>query len=138
MKCIGPQGVRLLIDNDVYIIGCIASVTNRKQVYPDNLNPSQVKQLNSMVNMLQAAVMGLGMLKQVTSRIPAEMVEAKVTPEWLIRRGREKFPDIIEVIDQSGEKGLMWLIKQAREIVNFCTNRLVWSNEHNRLVEITD
>jgi hypothetical protein len=136
-RAVGPQGVQLLIDYDKHIIGCILSAYNGRQRYPSNLTRAQVAALERLrLGMTRATVAALGLVRYIASKLPEEVVENKVTPEWLLKKGRERFPEVVQVIEANGDRGRAWLKKQCEEIVGFCTGRLVWSDEHDGLVEV--
>lgn len=78
----------------------------------------------------------LGMMCAVARQFPYKAVEEKVTPEWLKRRGREKFPELVEVLEEKGPAGEKWLQAQCREIVQFATGNIVWSDAQETMVPI--
>lgn len=78
----------------------------------------------------------LGMMKHIASRFPIRTVEEKITPEWMMKRGMEKFPKLIEVIEEKEEAGQKWLREQCREVVQFATGRIAWSDENETMVEV--
>jgi hypothetical protein len=137
MKAIGPKGIQLLIDNDKYIIGCIMSSYMKKSKYPTNMNKEEIQKLEqSSQGMMKWVVMGLTMVRDIAGKFPEEMVRSKITPEWLVWRGKQKYPEIIEQIALNGIKGARWLSNQSEEICLFCLGRLIWSDEADGLVEV--
>lgn len=80
----------------------------------------------------------LGMTKLVASKFPASAVEMKVTPEWLIKRGEKRFPEIVEVWKETNEKGKVWLEKQSREIIDYLTGQIIYSPQLGKMVAVKD
>lgn len=78
----------------------------------------------------------LGMMRAVARQFPYKAVEEKVTPEWLKRRGREKFPELVKVIEEKGATGEKWLQAQCREIVQFATGDITWSDAQEKMVPV--
>lgn len=77
----------------------------------------------------------LPVLYAFARRFPPEAVEAKITPEWLLKRA-EKYPEIKAELERHGEKGRKWLEIQALELRLFFTGRLVWDPRQKKLVII--
>ena len=78
----------------------------------------------------------LGLARTVASRFPASAIESKVTPEWLIEKGKKRFPELIAVIEKYGERGRKWLQRQSQEIVLYLTGRLVYDVKSGRMVRV--
>lgn len=142
LKVLGPDKLRLLIENDWYLIENIfygiynVPVEGYKKV---NLSPEDVQKAEQVRMSLAKVVLPvLGMTKLVASKFPVNTVEMKVTPEWLIKRGEKRFPEIVEVWKETGEKGRMWLEKQSREIVNYLTGRTVYSPQLGRMASVEE
>jgi LmbE family N-acetylglucosaminyl deacetylase len=82
------------------------------------------------------ALSALGMAKTIASRFPAEAVEAKVTADWLLSKGRGRRSELVKVVEAYGERGRAWLEEQARQIAAFLTGRLIYDPRLRRLVRV--
>ncbi len=138
MKAISPKHLAFMIDKGFLMIESTFYAIRRPPVeYYERMEPEEIQRVE------RVRVMGgkiglplLGMMKHVAGHFPYRAVESKVTPEWLLRRGREKFPKLMGVIEGRGEAGQRWLQEQCRELVQFATGRLVWSDEKETLIPV--
>jgi hypothetical protein len=80
----------------------------------------------------------IGMARRIAASFPAETVEDKVTADWLMEKGRKYFPEIIAVIEQHGEKGNGWIHKQAEEIRQFLTGKIVFHPQRLCFVKVEE
>jgi len=130
MSCVGPEGAQMLIDNDRYIVDLVLNALFGKPQYPPGISNQRRERLESMrVVMGKSVLPVMGMVRTFASRFPEEAVRAKVTPEWLMRRGSQSFPEVAEVWRRNGDKGYAWLSRQSEEIVQYVTGRLVWDGQ---------
>ena len=140
LNVLGPEKAQLLVDNDWYIIETMfyASTNIPVEGYK-KMKPEEIQKAEQMRKALAKTVLPvLGMAKFVASKFPVEAVEAKVTPEWLIKRGEERFPEIVKVWKDTEEKGEQWLEKQAAEIVGYLTGRIIYSPQQRIMVPIEE
>ena len=120
----------MLIDNDAYVVNLVLNALLGKAKYPPGISPQRRERLEAMRLTIGKSVLPvMGMIRTFASRFPEEAVRDKVTPEWLMRRGKGSFPEIVEVWRRNGDKGYAWLSRQAEEIVDYVTGRLVWDGE---------
>jgi hypothetical protein len=135
VKALGPKTLDLMIDKNFYIIDAIFYATRHQPTYPPELSREQVARLEMIRATMSKTVLPLlGMVKFVASKFPPEAVEAKVTPDWLLRRGDQRFPELSERVRAKGERGRWWLEKQAEELRAYATGRAYWSEEERKLV----
>lgn len=81
---------------------------------------------------------GLERAKWLASKFGTSAIEEKVTAEWLIGKGEETRPVIIEILNARGEAGRRWLEKQAEQFREFFCGRLVWSDALKRMVSVEE
>lgn len=128
-----------MIDNDWYIINAIFYASRRQPVYPAELSEKEVARLEQMrATMMKTVLPLLGMVRFVASKFPPEAVEAKLTPEWFLDKGRKRFPVLVRVVKGKGEKGQRWLERQVEEIRKYCVGKLVWSEKLEKMVDISE
>jgi len=138
LKAIGTRGLEVMIDHDWYLIESIFYSVRYQPNYPSELSEKEIAKLERMrATMLKTVLPILGMVRFVASKFPPEAVEAKVTPDWLLGKGKKRFPQLVRVVKKKGEKARKWLEKQSREIVLYATGRLVWDDQKKQLVEVT-
>ena len=137
LKCIRPKYLGVMIENGWLMIESTFYALRHPPVeYYEKLGLEEAQKVE------RARVMGekfgmpaLGVLRMVASYFPYKDVEEKVTPEWMMTRGREKFPELIKVIEEKKEAGQKWLERQCTEVVKFATGRLVWDSSQDTFVE---
>jgi hypothetical protein len=78
------------------------------------------------------------MARRIAANFPASTVEAKVTADWLMEKGEKYFPEIVAVIKQHGEEGKAWIEKQAEEIRQFLTGKIVFHPQKLCFVEVKE
>lgn len=117
----------MLIDRDKYIIELIFNGIYGTAVYPPYMKKEEIKKVESIRRLGSAILPIMKMVQGLASRYGEEAVRAKVTPEWIMKRMGEKYPEIVEVWKANGERGQRWLKRQAEEIVNYATGKLIWN-----------
>jgi len=122
MSWVGPGGAQMLIDHDKYVLSVVLNALFGDLEYPDGISGEEMARLEGMRDSLGRKVLQvMGMVRTFASRFPEEAVRAKVTPEWLIRRGERGFPEVVEVWRRNGERGRLWLRNQSEEIADYLT-----------------
>lgn len=135
VKALGPKSLDLMIDKNYYIIDSIFYATRHQPTYPPEISEEQVARLEMMRTTMSRTVLPLlGMVRFVASKFPPEAVEAKVTPDWLLKRGKEKFPELVTRVRGKGEKGRRWLKNQAEELRAYATGRTYWNEKERKLI----
>jgi len=139
LKAFGPEKINIFIDNEWYIIGSI--YYNLKELEPTwskmNLSEEEklkVEKIRRSDFLKRLVIPALERAQWLASKFPASMIEQKITPEWLMKKGDENRPIIAEVVRARGEKGQQWLERQAAEFVLYFTNRLIWHDGLRRMV----
>lgn len=128
INVLGSEKAQLLIDNDWFLLESIFwGATSVPVEGYKKMKPEDVEKAEGMRQAVAKTVLpALAMARFVASKFPVEAVEGKVTPEWLIKRGEKRFPEIVKVWKNTGEKGEQWLEKQTSEIVDYLTGRTVY------------
>lgn len=135
VKALGPESLDLMIDKNYYIVDSIFYSIRHQPTYPPELSEEQIARLEWMRAAMSRTVLPLlGMVRFVASKFPPEAVEQKVTPEWLLKRGKEKFPELVTRVRAKGKRGRWWLERQAEEIRAYATGRTYWSEEERKLI----
>jgi hypothetical protein len=80
----------------------------------------------------------INMAKQIASCFPPEDVEAKVTADWLLKKGEIYFPELVQVVNKYGEKGRAWVERQAEEVRKFLTGKIVFHPQKLRFVSVEE
>lgn len=138
-SALGPRGVSIMIERDYHTLD---TVFNSMDGPPDyaatpELTKEDIAKLERMrLGMQKTALSALGMARNVASRFPREVIENKITAEWLLQRVERRNPDIAQAIKSYGEKGDRWLEDEARIIRLYFMGRMAWSAEKKRLVEV--
>jgi len=133
---VGEEKLSLFIDNDYTVLEAIFSSLQRPpiEVYL-KMDPAEAAKLEAFRrNMSRTVLPLLGFARRIASNFPADAVESKVTPEWLLGKGRAKFPKLVEVVEKHGDKGRRWLEKQCREIVDYLLGRLAYDPKTGKMV----
>jgi len=140
VKCFGAEKIKLMILNDWYIIASIYfSTTGGLLGREGKLPPEELEKARRIQGFVARTVLPiLHMLRSTASRFPAEAVARKINPEWLKTRGREKFPELVEAVEDMGGMGERWLQNQCKEIVDFALGRSVYSPIHRRMITPED
>jgi len=137
LKCVSPEHLDFMIERDKHIIASTFYAIRHRPNYPEDLSADQIRRLEAFrAQLARVALPVLGMMRRVASGFPPEVVERQVTPEWLMRRARNQFPMLADVVCMQGKRGQRWLADQAREIVGFATGRLTWDDKVCKLVEV--
>lgn len=144
LKAISPEYLGLMIDNDYLLIESLFFALNPPlQSSGPKGNPTKNNEELSPEEADKVMAMGkkvglplLGAMRFVASRFPYKVVEEKITPEWMLRRGRGKFPALMDIIEAKGPAGTHWLEKQCDEFVQFATGRLNWSPEKRIMIPV--
>jgi hypothetical protein len=122
LRVLGPDRLSLFIENDWSVLEALfkAMVAPPREAY-EHLGEEGVQKVRAFLVNYVAKL--LVVAKAVASRFPPELLESKVTGEWLYRR-LEDFPEVRAVIDRYGDRGRYWLEKQARDIRDWLLGRL--------------
>jgi hypothetical protein len=128
LRCVGPERLGIMIENDYSVLESLFHAYYGPP--PDayrGLTPEEAARLEAFRRRAaRAALSALGVAKAIASRLPPSAVEAKVTADWLLQKGRLKQPRLVEEVERHGERGRMWLEAQARQIVDFLLGRLTY------------
>ena len=128
LNLMGPEKLNMFIENDWNILESIfyGLCRSPSEVYK-NMSPEEVSKTERIRHNLARTVLPIiGMAQKVARSFPPEAVESKVTAEWLMRRGREKFPELIEIVESHGDRGRAWLDRQAKQICDYLTGKIVY------------
>ena len=134
-----PKYLDHMIDHDYLIIESLYFAIRHPPTaeYYEKMDPKEAKKVEKTRMFGEKVGLPLlGMMRVVARQFPYKAVEGKVTPEWLKRRGREKFPELVKVIEEKGPAGEKWLQAQCREIVQFATGDITWSDVQEKMVPI--
>jgi len=137
-KVVSPKYLRWLIDNSYLLIeSTFYAIRHPPQEFYDTADPEEARKVERVRVMGEKIGLPLfGMLRYVCAQFPYEAVEGKVTPEWVRKRGKLKFPELVKVWEDTGEAGEKWLKAQCREVILFATGRLLWSDQAMRMVAV--
>ena len=132
-----PKHLGYMIDHGYLVIESMYFAIRHPPEYYEKMDPEEAKKVEK-TRMFGARV-GLpllGMMRVVARQFPYKAVEEKVRPEWVKRRGREKFPELVEVLEAKGPAGEKWLQAQCREIVQFAMGTITWSDAQEKMVPV--
>lgn len=140
LKAFGPEKLALLIDNDWSIIGSI--YYNLKGFEPDwgkmNLSEKErakAEKIRRSEFLRRLVLPALDRVQSLASKFP-ELVNEKITVEWLMGKGEQKRPVLVKVLRSRGEIGQRWLEKQVELFKLYFTGRLIWSDRHGGFVQV--
>lgn len=138
LKILGPEKAWILIDKDWYLIRSVfyCAYNVPLETYQD-MSAEEIQTAERLrISMAKTVLPVLGWTKFIASKFPVEAVEGKVTPEWLLKRGKQRFPELVKVWEESGEKGDRWLKNQCQEIIDYVTGRTVYNPVLKGMVSI--
>jgi len=138
LKCISAERLSILIENNWTILESIFYNLNRvpTDAYA-KLTPKEAAMVERIRRGMTRTVLPvLGMARTVASKFPPSAVESKVTPDWLLEKGRKRFPELVAVVEKHGERGRQWLERQSKEIALYLTGRLVYDARSGKMVEV--
>jgi hypothetical protein len=124
----GPERLSLFIENDWNILGGVFYGLYRPPIeaYQKMTLQEIAKAERVRQNLAHTVLPVIGMARRIAASFPASTVEAKVTADWLIEKGEKYFPEVVAIIKQHGDKGKAWVEKQAEEIRQFLTGKIVF------------
>jgi hypothetical protein len=122
LSVLGPDRLSLFIENDWSMLEALfkAMVAPPREAY-EHLGVEGVQKVRALLVNYVAKL--LVFAKVVASRFPPELLESKVTGEWLYRKLKD-FPEVKAVIDRYGDRGRYWLEMQARDLRDWLLGRL--------------
>ncbi len=136
----GAERLSLFIENDWNILESVFYGLHRPPVEAyQKMTPEEIAKAERVrQNLARTVFPVIGMARRIAANFPAETVEAKVTAEWLMEKGEKYFPEIVAVIKQHGEKGNDWVHKQAEEIRQFLTGKIVFHPQKLCFVKVEE
>lgn len=129
-----------MIDNGYLLIESLYyAIHHSPEEYYEKMDPEEAKKVEkTRMFGARVGIPLLAMMCAVARPFPYKAVEEKVTPEWLKRRGREKFPELVEIIEEKGDAGETWLQMQCREVVQLATGSIAWSDAQEKMVPVVE
>jgi hypothetical protein len=136
----GPERLSLFIENDWNILGGVFYGLYRPPIkaYQKMTLQEIAKAERVRQNLAHTVLPVIGMARSIAASFPAKTVEAKVTADWLIEKGEKYFPEIVAIIKQHGDKGRSWVEKQAEEIREFLTGKIVFHPQRLCFVKVEE
>jgi hypothetical protein len=137
LKCIPPKEVSLLIKHDCYIIESIFAARSRPLYESKNLTKEEIEKAERARAKIPWKQIDwlLERVRFLASQYSPEAVERKITPEWLMKKGEKRFPELIKEVEKN-EYGWVWLENQTEELKLFVLGKIAWSNSAKRMVPI--
>jgi hypothetical protein len=134
---VGEEKLGIFIENDYNILEAFFYGLQRSPVEAyQKMDLKEVAKIERFRrNMSRTVLPMLGFARKVAASFPPEAVEEKVTPEWLLSKGRVKFPKLANVVERYGERGRAWLDRQCRQIVDYLLGRTVYDPKTGRMVD---
>jgi hypothetical protein len=125
VKALGVDKLRLFIQHDWYLLGSIFyALTNPPVDAYRHMKPEEVERAEALRRSMAKTVLPLlAMARRTAMMFPEELVEGKVTAEWLLEKAKAKMPELAEAVEAEGERGRRWLERQARELVDYLLGR---------------
>jgi len=136
----GAERLSLFIENDWNILGSAFYGLYRPPINAyKKMTPEEIARAERVrLNLARTVLPVIGMARRVAANFPASTVEAKVTGEWLMEKGEKYFPEIVAVIKQHGDKGRAWVEKQADELRQFLTGKIVYHPQRLCFVKVEE
>jgi hypothetical protein len=135
---VGEEKLGIFIEKDINVLEAFYFGLNQPPVdlyeKMDQEEAARVERFRC--SMARTVVPLLGMARKAAAAFPPDIVEAKITPEWLLSKGQKKFPKLAAVVLGHGEKGRIWLDRQCRQIVDYLLKRLDYDQKSGRLVKV--
>jgi hypothetical protein len=140
LKTMGPERLSLFIENDWNILGSVFYGLYRPPIEAyQKMTPEEIVKVERVRRNLARTVLPvIGMARRMAASFPASTVEAKVTADWLMEKGEKYFPEIMAVIKQHGDRGNDWVHKQAQEIREFLTGKIVYHPQRLCFVKVEE
>lgn len=136
LKCVGPEKLDLLVQDDRNILECIFDGLCRPPTdYYQTVTPEEARKVEGLRRTLSGTVPTLlGITRTIASKFPADAVEAKVTGDWLLVKGKKFFPELVAVVDRHGEEGKAWVDRQACQMRDYLMGRIVFDPQSMKFV----
>jgi hypothetical protein len=140
LTVMGPERLSLFIENDWNILESVFHGLYRPPIeaYQKMTLQEIAKAERVRRNLARTVLPVIGMARRIAASFPDSTVEAKVTGDWLITKGEKYFPEIVDVIKQHGDKGKAWVEKQAEEIRQFLTGKIVFHPQKLCFVKVEE
>jgi len=141
LRAVGPKAFRVMVENNYHTLSCLFYALTRQPDYTkEGLTLEEAKRMETIrVNVFKTVLPVLGMVRTLIARFPSETVEAKVTPEWLMRRAEKSHPEIVQILQEFNEKqngqGWRWLQAEAEELREYFLGRLWWDAKEAKFVK---
>jgi hypothetical protein len=118
----------MFIENDWNILeGFFYGLSRPPTEAYEKMKPEEVAKAERIRKGLASTVLPvINMALRVARSFPSEAVESKVTADWLLERSRKHFPELAAVIDRYGDKGRIWLERQAEQIRLYLTGKIAY------------
>jgi hypothetical protein len=123
LKVLGPERLSLFIENNWSMLEALfkAMVAPPREAY-EHLGVEGVQKVRMLL--LDYVAKLLVLARTVVSKFPPELVESKITGDWLYKK-LEDFPEVRAIVDRYGDRGRWWLEMQARDIRDWFLGRVV-------------
>jgi hypothetical protein len=140
LKVMGVERLSIFIENNWNILGSVFYGLHRPPIEAyRKMTPEEIAKAERVrQNLARTVLPVISMARRIAANFPASTVEAKVTAEWLMEKGEKYFPEIIAVIKQHGDKGKAWVEKQAEEIRQFLTGKIVFHPQKLCFVQVEE
>jgi len=140
LECFGPERLSMFIENDWNILDSVYYGLYRPPIeaYVKMSREEALRLEGFRRNLAKTVLPIMGFARTITSRFPAEAVENKITGEWLLSKCEKKFPKLAEVINRHGEKGRIWLERQAEQIRDYLLGRIVYDPRKMKFVKVEE
>ena len=124
-RAVGPKGITIMIKRRWHVLPSVLYAASHKPDYPPELTPEEVAELERFrLTLMKTIIPALGMAKTIASRFPPEVIEQKITAEWILKKLEERHPGIAKAIKDHGEEGMRWLEEEALILRNFLLGRI--------------
>jgi hypothetical protein len=125
VKALGVDKLRMFMENDWYLLGSVFyAVSNVPVEAYKNMSREEIERAESLRhNMAKTVLPLLAFARNTAMLFPSELVEKKVTAEWLLEKAKERIPELAKAVEAEGERGKRWLERQAKELVDYLTGR---------------
>ncbi|MGC8937221.1 MAG: hypothetical protein ACP5KV_07685 [Candidatus Methanomethylicaceae archaeon] len=128
LNVLGTEKLGMFIENDWNILEALFYGLSHtpKEAY-EKMRPEEVSKAERIRRSLASTVLPvINMTLRVARSFPPEVVESKVTADWLMERSKKNFPELAAVIERYGDKGRAWLDRQAEQIRLYLTGRIAY------------
>lgn len=123
-----PDVIAMYIDNDWSIVEAILMALNEDDGYISSVSPDGYGDLAIHLRRALTWVVDaiLGIVDVLINKYGVEVLDKYLSMDYVVDYLRRNKPEVFDVIQSRGEKGMNWLERQLRELKLFFLGKAYW------------